>query len=319
MSEVVERLLAHRLGILREYFPKAAKRAHEDIEYVHQLRVCTRRSMAALQTFEQFLPRRRAQRLMKMLQRVRKAAGESRDLDVLQQRLLQQSKGTDGHSSAIMDVDIVLARLATRRHQAQKPLTRIYKRWKKKKFGRRADDLLKRIRWRGSGKKPPFGAAAPAALRPIVAEFFHSAEGDLSDIESLHRLRICGKRLRYTMELMAGAFAPSFRRDLYPNFALVQQRLGAINDHATAKAFFERWSSEAADLEESAEFTRLAECEQQQIDETSDAFRQWWTPMRVQQLWTQFHQYLLSTLVSNGPGRYKPSHDRRRDETVDLG
>ena len=286
VSKVARRLLSHRFNILREHFPKAAKKAQEDIEYVHQLRVCTRRSMAALQTFEGFVPRRRARQLMKMLRRVRKAAGESRDLDVLQQRLC------DRDSNHITDVEIVLAGLAARRLQAQQPLAKIYKRWKKKKYGKQVDGLLIRVYWRGQGKEPSFGAVAPAALRPIVADFFQAADGDLSDIASLHRLRICAKRLRYTMELMARAFAPSFLNELYPNFTLVQQRLGAINDHATAKAFFESWLLNTSDARESAELARLVVSEQQQIDETRDTFRQWWTPMCAQQLRRQFNQYL---------------------------
>jgi CHAD domain-containing protein len=49
-------------------------------------------------------------------------------------------------------------------------------------------------------------------------------------------MRICGKRVRYAMELLAGALDHSFRRELYPTFAEVQEKLGTINDHATAIA-----------------------------------------------------------------------------------
>ena len=57
---------------------------------------------------------------------------------------------------------------------------------------------------------------------------------DLSDVANLHQMRISGKRVRYAMELLAGAFDDSFRTELYPIYAEVQELLGTINDHATA-------------------------------------------------------------------------------------
>ena len=58
-------------------------------------------------------------------------------------------------------------------------------------------------------------------------------------------MRISGKQVRYTMELLAGAFDESFRRELYVIFAEVQEMLGTINDHASAVTMFHEWRERA--------------------------------------------------------------------------
>ena len=57
----------------------------------------------------------------------------------------------------------------------------------------------------------------------------------------LHAFRIEGKQLRYAMEIFAGAFPPAFRGELYPLVEQLQERLGKINDHATAWVLFVGW------------------------------------------------------------------------------
>src|SRR5690606_26695441 len=54
---------------------------------VHRLRVAVRRAHAALDVFESVAPRRRRRRIARLLKRVRRAAGEARDLDVLAARI----------------------------------------------------------------------------------------------------------------------------------------------------------------------------------------------------------------------------------------
>ena len=53
----------------------AGVRKAEDLEYVHQLRVTTRRADAALQLFRDCMPSRRAKKMRRRLSQIRKAAG----------------------------------------------------------------------------------------------------------------------------------------------------------------------------------------------------------------------------------------------------
>ncbi len=108
---VARRAIAARLKTLWNWLPLAAKHSADDVEYVHQLRVASRRAMAVLEIFDAMLPRKRSKWFAKQLNRVRKAAGEARDLDVLAPRLAAACKaerigrgncldGTDGAGAA---------------------------------------------------------------------------------------------------------------------------------------------------------------------------------------------------------------------------
>ena len=80
---------------------------------------------------------------------------------------------------------------------------------------------------------------------PWSRKFFEASEADFGDYALLHAFRIEGKHLRYAMEIFAAAFEPSFRDQLYPLIADLQDRLGKINDHATASERFTSWLSES--------------------------------------------------------------------------
>ena len=288
VSEVARMALAFRLDAVAYYLPKAATSAEDDIEYVHQLRVATRRSMAALQTFQSLLPARRARKLRKMLGRLRRAAGAARDLDVLYERLCEHAEQT-----SVPGMKKVLAKVIERREESQCPLLEAHRRWKKKNCEKWVSQLLARVRWRSENPEPSFEQSAAQALCAPVSEFFQAARADLDDIVALHRMRICAKQLRYTMELLAGAFASDFRERLYPTFTEVQEKLGAINDCATAKRLFENWAAAAKSGDAAVELNRMAGGELQQLDSVCGEFRQWWTSGRAGRLRKQFEPYLV--------------------------
>src|SRR5690349_4224107 len=78
-GEVAVLALRVRLGAVAHYLPLAAERSGEDAEYVHQLRVWTRRAAAALRLFQGWLPRRRSRWMTRQLRRIRRAADEARN------------------------------------------------------------------------------------------------------------------------------------------------------------------------------------------------------------------------------------------------
>ena len=80
--DVARRAIGPRPRTLWNWLPLAAKNADDDVEYVHQLRVASRRAMAVLEIFDAMLPRKRSKWLTRQLKRIRKAAGDARDLDV---------------------------------------------------------------------------------------------------------------------------------------------------------------------------------------------------------------------------------------------
>src|SRR5262249_58635227 len=88
-TDVAVRTLQARLAAIQHYLPLAAEKAEEDVEHVHQLRVWTRRASAALKLYAGLLPRRRTARMKKQLKRLRRAANDARDCDVLARRLAE--------------------------------------------------------------------------------------------------------------------------------------------------------------------------------------------------------------------------------------
>lgn len=281
--------LKNRLAAVEHFLPLAAQRADEDIEFVHQLRVTSRRAAAALQVFQDFLPRRRSKRMMKRLRTIRRAANDARDLDVLGGRIGKIASETSDDG-----LDQVLHDIRTRREMAQQPLIAVYKDMRKS-FSKKSAKLIDRVKWRGDGEQPTFSEMATQSLHTVVNRFFAAAEGDLHNPTALHEMRIQGKRLRYAMELLASAFDRSFREDLYPAFEDVQDRLGIINDHVTAGAMFQRWSQNTNCGCAQRHLSDLAATEAQRADETATGFRRWWTPERDWQLREKFEEHLSPT------------------------
>src|SRR4051812_42023473 len=82
LEQAAREVLTARLEVVRTYLPRALREADKDPEYVHQLRVGTRRGDAALRTFRACLPGRTYRAARARLRGIRRAAGAARDWDV---------------------------------------------------------------------------------------------------------------------------------------------------------------------------------------------------------------------------------------------
>lgn len=299
VEEVARRVIDARAQVVWQYLPLAAAGPIEDVELVHQLRVASRRAMAALEIFAPLLPSRRTLWLTKQLKRVRRAAGTARDLDVLIHRL----RGMDD-DSARASCAALLQSAERLRQQAQRPIQEIHEKLVRKDFPQRLAGVIKRIRLRGTANrlhKPTFGRTARKELSTLVDSFFTAAANDLSDYEALHGFRIEGKRLRYAMEVFAGAFEPSFRKTVYPLVEALQEKLGEVNDHCAALAMFANWPGQHDDPALAAALTTLSAREQAALETSRQKFLTWWTTDRCADLANRFAA-LLGNGRSNGNG-----------------
>ena len=95
VEEAARHVLFVRLQVVQDYLPRAALEADDDVEYVHQLRVGTRRADAALRIFAGCLPGKTYRKARKHLKRLRRAAGAVRDWDVFLADLLGREKKAD--------------------------------------------------------------------------------------------------------------------------------------------------------------------------------------------------------------------------------
>ncbi|MCI0456725.1 MAG: CHAD domain-containing protein [Gemmataceae bacterium] len=284
--------LQARLEAVQHYLPLAAEKADQDLEYVHELRVWARRAAEALDVFADLLPRRRAAWLRKQRKRLRRAANEARDLDVLAQRLQRQSGPGAGR---------LLAQIRAQRAEVQRPLLALHRRLGHQgRFQRRAVRLVERVRPRRRCKDAPFGGWARVHLRPVVDAFFAAAPAALSagrpdgtDLAALHRFRIAGKKLRYAMQLLAGAFPAAFRAQLYPAVEALQDRLGAINDLATARPRLRERLAQAEGSPQASHVKDLLTENEARLQEALQAFRDWFTEARCEELRAGFEAALI--------------------------
>ena len=96
--------------------------AESDPEYVHQLRVDTRRIQTALRVWKDFFPNKPARKLSRRLSKLRDAAGAVRDCDIALE-LIEPELAPD-HP--------LLARLSDRRQQAALHLREGLERWRRR-------------------------------------------------------------------------------------------------------------------------------------------------------------------------------------------
>lgn len=285
LTDVARMALAARLAAVWHHFSPAVLQGEHDAEHVHQLRVATRRATAALKLFDNLLPKRRVERFKDQLQRIRRAAGTARDLDVLAPRLASLTDEDGGWAAASLT-----RRLQALRHAAQGPLLEIHRQLTKKSVEREIGKLLRRVRWQNHRAEPTFQQASRRLLGKATKKFFTASETDGTDLAELHLLRIRGKRLRYVIEMLSGAFDPSLREELYPIVVDVQHRLGEINDHATACDHLRDWLEQTHDQREADLLRGLIDKEVAALQESHANFSQWWTAARRQDLVDRFHR-----------------------------
>jgi CHAD domain-containing protein len=281
LSEVARRVISARLKTVCGWLPQAAEDGLHDGESVHQMRVATRRAMVALDLFAPLLSHRKCNWFRKHLKRIRKTAGPARDLDVMAKRLtVDVEHGSDPAMAA--GLTELLDQVADARCDAQSEIVRLRRKLKRVSFSRRAKKLAGKVRWRDDDSpEPTFHAAAAESMRMVVAEFFATAEAELDCTRALHNIRLAAKRLRYAMEVFADAFGPAFRSELYPLVAELQEKLGTVNDHVTAREQYSEWLGDQASEPQRTVLNQLIAQEAAAIQQSTSAFRQWWTPQRA--------------------------------------
>ena len=282
VCEVAGQVLNARLTAVCRSLPLAAEKSDEDVEHVHQLRISVRRAVEALRVFSGLIDEAEVDPLRDRLRRIRLAADEARNWDVMAERF---SHG-EGVSAKILE------QIKARRREVQGPIVAIYQEITTDACEAKVEQLVQEVEShrQGDGKRR-FGRQAPKYLASVVGKFFKAATSDLTTDEALHGLRIRTKKLRYTMEIVAVAFDSAFRKKLYPQVTLFQDLLGTVNDHATTKRLFGEWASKAEDVAEKAFLEGLLMAEQRATEDLRAAFLATWTPKVMSGLKKKFRAY----------------------------
>jgi CHAD domain-containing protein len=292
-GQVAARTLRKRLDAVWSELPGAGSTAHRDPESVHRLRVATRRALSAIEAFRDLLPERRAAWFSKRLRRIRRAAGEARDLDVLTERLGKAGARTTAAASptpAGKARHRLVAMLSKQRDVSRQPIREQYERLLEGDWPGRLERLLDGVPT--SRRQATFGTYARRRFRPMMKRFFASADHKLRDAEEMHALRIEGKQLRYAMEIFAAVFPPQVRARCSDALEQLQNTLGEFTDHASAADRFRRWSREKTASAHRDVIERLLEEEETRAEEARKVFSKWWNPSRRRALRRRFERTL---------------------------
>lgn len=284
VARVARRAIRVRLAAVVYFLERVAKANHQ-AEAIHQLRVWTRRSAAALKLFDTLVPKGPGKKLKKRLRRLRAAAGQVRDCDVLLTRL-NEAGGNPPRT--------ILRVLQARRKQARRELNSLQQRLlRRRRLKRTAEKLVRKLDWpkrHSSRRSPPFGAWCRMKLAPLGEKFFASVDTDLADDASLHELRIAGKRLRYALELAPAALPARLHRRLCEALSDLQDRLGTVCDHLSAVTRLQEWRADAGSRADRGALSRAIQNEKRQLVARRKQFRRWWSSSRRKRLRADWDQ-----------------------------
>lgn len=251
VEEVMTRLVAQRC---------APHRTDDEVELLHELRVTSRRALAALRLFHELLSENAYRRCRKIVRRVRRRAGALRDLDVFLERLQSVP-----HTPL---ADWLRSRINPRRGKAVEDVYRVVLRTMESRKWFRAYRKLHSswLRAEGSVANVEYGPWAEAQWQKLVSGLSHQVPKIEDDWPAWHRFRIAIKQLRYTAELVAPVVA--LARDSYGALEHIQEQLGQANDlvlcgnilrdfgpdlprslHAAGDELLQRWQHEIANLQ----------------------------------------------------------------------
>lgn len=280
-SHVARRTLRKRLDAVWTEL-QAAAGDRPDADRVHRLRVATRRTLAAVDAFADLLPAKRRDWFAKRLRRLRRAAGEARDLDVLTDRLGREVAGPQPPVVGQAARDRLVAMLARRQAASRGPIRQMRDALLAGDWHGRTERLLDRVGSRGQDR--PFADFARRRFRPLVARFFATADHRLRSAAEMHRLRIEGKKLRYAMEIFACVFPVREGVRCADALERLQETLGDFTDHAVAADRLRRWARSDGIGMQHRTLAALHDVEAARADKARKAFAKWWTPARRRRL-----------------------------------
>lgn len=291
VEDAARRSLEPRLAMVVQYLPLAAHLAAHDIEHVHRLRVATRRAVAALKLYRECVSPKKFRWIKKRLRKIRQAAGDARDLDVLADRLAREYGER---------VAPVVELITDERTTVQPAIVQIAERCRHRdQFVRKSVALLHSIHpphtHEDSAGPPTFCDWAAEQLAKVAGELIADMPNESSDAAALHEFRIRAKALRYAIELLAPVFGPELRVEIYPIIEKLQERLGAIQDHVTATQRCQDWATSTRDDYLRETLRELADAEHRGLADAIRDFRAWWTVDRSEQIRQQLESLARTT------------------------
>jgi CHAD domain-containing protein len=240
MAEAARKILTFHFQ--RMLYHEAGTRAGEDIEELHDMRVATRRMRAAFRVFGGYLDKKQLKPMRKGVKRTCRKLGSVRDLDVFWEKAQRHLDALPPERRG----DLMPLREAweAEYEQAREKLLAYLDGDRYSQFKERAARLLRTPDVWELSVLTKKGEAVPYQVRHVVpAAVYERTAAVLAydewvsrpnvSLKRLHRLRIAGKRLRYTLEFFEEVLAPQ-TGDLIKQMKKLQDHLGDLQDAVVA-------------------------------------------------------------------------------------
>lgn len=205
----------------------------DDIEYIHRMRVASRRLRSSLAIFSESFPKKDYKRFTKDIRQVTKALGQARDLDV-QIGMLEDCLPKYADPQLRPGINRLILRLKQQRQVVQTPVIAAMKTLED-------DETLCRIaRWAAPWleKSDSIYLYSPALFELAFSNIktrlqdtisFDQIVRDETNVAELHAMRISAKHLRYTMEIFESLYGEQIKPFVNQTKKL-QDILGSIHD-----------------------------------------------------------------------------------------
>ncbi len=258
---IARQALSARLERVVKNLKRAVKESQDQADNIHRLRTWCRRCAAAVELFRPLLPKKEAKWFARQLKKVRQAAGDVRDLDVM----LEQAA----------DNPPLVEELKKQRDKASKPLGKLHKRLLSgNEFEQRRRRLLKAI----DQPKKRLGEWSASRVSKQAAALVALGERSLRALEAAHEFRIACKELRYVLEIVGSALPMTAVR-VYALLGDLQQRIGVVCDHAAAEKIYRQLLTKVGRSQRQPWRAAITTAKKER-GKTHKAFLRWWTRRR---------------------------------------
>ena len=200
----------------------------DDIEYVHRMRVASRRLRSALRMFGECFKGKRGKKWRNAVKQVTTSLGEARDLDVQMDLLGVIGKGWEGEEA--VGLALLIEMLRCRRTSLQPDVITLMDTVVGiGPFTEMRSELAGPLEWKGDPSVlHPYAFAHAAVAVEELMEHSHSVP-IYEDWQGHHALRIAGKHLRYALEAFRDAYPDGLADDLKA-LKKLQDTVGELHD-----------------------------------------------------------------------------------------
>jgi CHAD domain-containing protein len=244
---------AYGAGVTQKYLSAFRKEMpgllrSRNIEYVHRLRVASRRLDTAVAVFKSCYPEKKVRNWQRSLHRITGVLGQARDLDI-QAACVNAYLKASPPAEQRPGLRRLLLRVNQERAQSQVKLLAALKSLDQQKTLVSLDDrsrvLLKTMHTTEGQGSEELTAFADRIIEPVMEKFLsYDSFVDRADaVEELHAMRIAAKKFRYTLECFSEIY-PDNLTEYLSNLRVIQDQLGTIHDcdvwQSTRDRFIER-------------------------------------------------------------------------------